>query len=278
MEFKNGLAARSLLLALLPGLLTAAPAPSAEIVPAVFDLAAATITYERDEGHCPGGSKYAITLRGEGTGTFTGRREATLLGPVSFSVPPDSVLALLNTLSHCGFFEADSTLATPQTFSRWIDGSIRSDLGEEHCSHDWARITVKIGSFSKAVEGGAQGPCSIGVRGAGIDALVRSHQWLLGTKAEAWPVVAWCSDSVRVCLVTKSGDMSRLPLSLGRGGYGALGRGTSGPDPSPNGRWIAFTRFGDLWLFDVLDQRETQLTSFNRASADSIGCLTYDGW
>jgi hypothetical protein len=177
--------ARSILFAAVLGVPTIATSPAAEQVPAVFDLATATITYDRDQGYCPGCSKYTIALRGDGTGSFAGRRESTLLGPVSFAVPPDSILVLLNSLSQCGFFALGDRVTRPPAFAPWIDGQIHVDMLLSGCEHDFAKITVEIGSFSKAVEGGEHGPCSIGACGAQIDALVHSAQWLPGAQ---WPL------------------------------------------------------------------------------------------
>jgi hypothetical protein len=148
-----------------------------QVLPKSFELRDVSITYERDHGYCPGCPKYTIALGGDGNGMFAGTKDGTPMGPVHFSVSPDSVLGLLRTFAGCGFFEFEDKVARPPTFALWFDGRVRSDRGPG-CWHDWARVTVEIGSYSKSVEGGEHGPCSIGACGIKIDTLVNSEQWL----------------------------------------------------------------------------------------------------
>jgi hypothetical protein len=84
------------------------------------------------------------------------------------------------------------------------------------------------------------------------------------------PFVVICSDSTRVCTVSASGAIAQLPIHF-QPEYGAVGWGSSGPIVSPDGRWIAFARFADLFLFEVSTSKTTRIAASN-ATRDSISC------
>lgn len=72
---------------------------------------------------------------------------------------------------------------------------------------------------------------------------------------------------VSVWRIGSEGSSKRLSLKLDAEQSGALGRGSTLPLPSPDGRWLAFTRENDVWLLDP-DTGESRRITHVGAPAD----------
>jgi hypothetical protein len=96
-----------------------------------------------------------------------------------------------------------------------------------------------------------------------------------GQATSARFVLAPVDTTVYIVSVSDSGRVEPLPFKFRRHEYGLVGHGDSGPQMSPDSRWVAFVRDRNLWILDLLSQQQHQVTSLPRDYDGATVCKAY---
>src|SRR6266540_3217974 len=79
--------------------------------------------------------------------------------------------------------------------------------------------------------------------------------------------------NAEVWRVSTAGDLELVLMAGNEAGSADVLRGTTSPVPSPDQRLVAYTRAGDMWLFDVASKRERRLTHVGMRATETLASI-----